>query len=94
MLQKLPREVDRKEKSFQAKADEFGETVEGFKLLGVEGEKRKCRPGPWKALCAVLGNLLAPAAGGGSCGLWSRSGTSDCGYKVTRAQMRMIGVGL
>lgn len=94
MLQTLPREVDRKEKSFRAKADEFGEIVERFKLLGVASEKRRWRPGPWKALCAVLGNLLASAADRGSCRLWSRSGTSDCGYKVTRAQVRMIGAGL
>ena len=40
----LSHEVDRKEKSFQAKANGFGEIVKGSKLLGVEGEKRRWRP--------------------------------------------------
>lgn len=59
----LPRKVGRKGKSFQAKADGFGEIVEGSKLLGVEGRKRvrlkrdDRGPGPWKNLGAVLGNL-------------------------------------
>lgn len=70
--------------SFQAKADGFGEIVEGSKLLGIEGERVRLKsdgrgPGHWKNLGAVLGNLdLDPVAGGGSDSLWSKSGTSDC----------------
>ena len=54
-------------------------------------------PQPWKALCAVLGNLLDPAAGGGrgvSCRLWSRNGISDCGSKGPKAQVGTVGIGL
>lgn len=53
-------------------------------------------PQPWKALCAVLGNLLDPAAGVGgrgvSCRLWSRSGISDCGSKGPKAQVGTVGM--
>lgn len=58
----LPCKVGRKGKSFQAKADGFGEIAEGSKLLGVESGKRVRLkrdgrgPGPWKNLGAMLGN--------------------------------------
>lgn len=43
----LSHEVDRKEKSFQAKATGFGEIVEGSKLLEVEvKEKMEALPQP------------------------------------------------
>lgn len=77
-----------KGKSFQAKADGFGEVVEGSKLLRAEGAKGRWQRGSWKALCAVLEMNLILWQVGALVGCQAGVGHQIAVQKVSRDQVR------